>query len=286
MSQRAVGQLSILFSVFFLYAATVVIEVSQPEHQIPTSIFVLGRFSVGFVCCLIFILTTKQIPKIHDLSSLILRAFTNCLSVYYFYETIRIAGAGVGNAMNMTYPVFLGLFALLTSGLQGARSLLASLIAFVGVLAILKPGDGIMQGGWTGVIAGITATLSVASLEETRKYNDTTTVLLFLYTVGSCAMTVLYWNDLKNVSVDGLYVVLASSVLSVIGQMFFTFGAKYISSVENGVISSLRILVAMFFAPLIHISTTIGTLDLVGAALLFTANVLIFTDKKTKKSKM
>lgn len=271
------GQAMIFLSAACFYGSTVIIEISRDDEAIAPSSFVTGRFLTGFLISLLVVGWRRESPKIYNLPSLLTRSITNVVAVYCFFSAVSRGGAALGNALNMTYPVFIALFAYFIDRARWRSSgAFAAIVAFFGVVLILRPGgESFGIGALWGIASGVAAALSVISLETTRQHHDTNTVLLFVHGFGSLILLSLFGTSLFELSRYGVLMVVASAIIGVLGQNLFTYGAKFITAVENGIISSTRILIAVLCAPFVQRHYSLSMWDLAGGTLLFLANVIV-----------
>jgi drug/metabolite transporter (DMT)-like permease len=269
-----IGYLAVLASAFFFYFSTVVIRWSKPYGHIDPAMFVFTRFFLGFfiVCGILIFSGHSPKPKRYDL--LIGRTLTNCIAVYCFYQAVAKTTVAEANILNMTYPVFVALFSwfffkhqrdILTAGLV--------LVAFLGIWLVLSPEiTGFNPNSLWGLASGISATFAIILLNVSRRYHDSNTILFYMFGLGSILIYILFYNRFVIPTTAGIGFLLLCALLGVGGQYLLTIGFLFVTSVEAGIISSTRILLAAVLGPLIASDPPLTFLGWVGALLIFTAN--------------
>ena len=80
----------------------------------------------------------------------------------------------------------------------------------------------------------------------------------------------IYWPDGRT-----LYYLLLCSGLTITGQFLITVGFRYVTAVEGGIISSMRIFLAALLGPLMVGEAWLTPSGWMGALLLFAANVIL-----------
>ena len=163
---RLLGTLSIFGSTFFLYLATVVIRWSEDQVTIDPSYFVFARFALGFVVVAIVIWVRRIRLGLYRSHLLIGRAVTNCISVFCFYKAVAMVTVAEANILNMTYPLFVGLYSWLFLKRQRDFTGTVTLcVAFVGIWLVLAPTQmEVHPGNLWGLSSGILAAAAIIYL--------------------------------------------------------------------------------------------------------------------------
>jgi drug/metabolite transporter (DMT)-like permease len=276
-SPEFLGYLAVLSSAFFFYFSTVVIRWAKPYAEIDPALFVFTRLLFGFfIACGILIFTGKDLkPKKYGL--LLGRTLSNCVAVYCFYQGVTKTSVAEANILNMTYPVFVALFSwfffkhqrdLITVGLV--------LVAFFGIWLVLSPGKiGLNLNNLWGLASGVSATFAIIILNVSRRFHDTNTILFYMFGLGSIFIYILFYDRFLLPSTTGLYFLFLCAALGVGGQYLLTVGFLFVTSVEAGIISSTRILLAAILGPLIASDPPLTLIGWLGALLIFTANIFL-----------
>jgi drug/metabolite transporter (DMT)-like permease len=239
--------------------------------------YTFARFVLGFVVVATSMLLCRQRPKCNHLPSIIGRTVTNTIAVYCFYQAVAVTSVAEANILNMTYPLFVALlswFMLRTQRDLFALGIVA--LATIGIWLILAPGIATLrwQNCW-GLLSGLFAGFAIIFLNISRRYNDSQTILLYMFGAGSLLMLPLVYHDLTLPGPTALFFLLSCSIAGVAGQYLLTYGFLYVSAVEGAVLSSSRILIAALLGPLLVADTPLGPGGWIGALIIFSANVAL-----------
>jgi len=276
-SEQVGGWLAVFCSAFCFYLATAIIRWAESYVVIETPYFVFSRFFMGFcfVCFTLFISRRRLQPRRYDL--LLGRTVTNTIAVFCFYKAVEVGSLAEANILNMTYPLFVALFAwFLVKDQRDAFVLLVVGVAFVGIWLILSPGDiGMKWENIWGLCSGITASLAMIYLNLSRRYHDSQTILFYMFGLGS--LIILAWFSEAIFWPDGreLFFLFTCSAVGVLGQYLLTYGFLFVTAVEGSIISSSRIFMAALFGPLLVGDPALTLTGWCGALLIFTANSVL-----------
>ena len=275
------GCLSVFASAFCFYFSTVVVRWSQATVSIHASYFTFTRFLLGFVLvCAIFVLGCKKpAPRNHHL--LFGRAVSNCISVFCFYQAVQATSVAEANILNMTYPIFVAILSWFLLRRQRDSVALAMVAAAVcGIWLILQPGKmGYSPLSLWGLASGMFGAVAMIYLNISRQYHDSTTVLFYMFGVGALLLYLfsrrhIFWPN----QLEATYLLLCGGA-GIAGQFLLTFGFRYVTAVEGGVISSSRILLAAMLGPWLASDPSLGMAGWIGALMIFGANVVLAARK-------
>lgn len=287
-SPRQWDLLAVFFSSFAFYLNSACISYGVRNYPLTAGYFTIARSLTGFIMIpLILLVTLRRPEKPRYVGSLCMRALTHFVAFVAFFEATARLGSSLGNLLNLTYPLFLALFAL------GARqkqtqifsTLLAALVAFAGMTLVLNPSadhpigiDGLL----IGLFSGATAAVSVANLKKAREANSPETVLLFLF--GICLPLSLYffWNEMYVPGRVEFCLLFFGSLAGVVGQYFFAFGARYISSTESGIVSQTRVVISAIAGQLLALEAPLSLIQYGGITLIMLVNVYLLKRKPAK----
>jgi len=271
------GWLAVFGSAFCFYLATVIIRWAEPHVAIETPYFVFSRFILGFcVVCLTMLINKQRLhPRRYDL--LLGRTVTNTVAVFCFYKAVEVGSLAEANILNMTYPLFVALFAwFLIRDQRDTFVLLVLGVAFLGIWMILAPGEvGLRLESLWGLCSGIMASLAMISLNLSRRYHDSQTILFFMFGLGALLVFVLFYEDIFWPGETEFFFLFTCSAVGVIGQYLLTYGFLYVTAVEGSIISSSRIIIAAIFGPLLVGDPALTLIGWCGALLIFGANSVL-----------
>ncbi len=276
-SRQAIGWFAVFGSAFFFYLATLIIRWAAPHVTIESAYFVFARFLLGFIVVSVTLILQKQKIRPQKYHYLIGRTVANTIAVFCFYKAVEMGSVAEANILNMTYPLFVAVFAWFF--LRGQRDLLSLLIvavAFVGVWLILSPGD--IDPGWAnlwGLSSGVTAAAAIIYLNISRRYHDSQTILFFMFGLGTILMLIFFHDTIFIPNLEELFFLLSCSAAGVLGQYLITYGFLYVTAVEGSIISSSRILLAALLGPVLVADPALAISGWCGALLIFSANVIL-----------
>jgi len=275
------GCLAVTGAAFFFYLATVVIRWSKPYVTLDPAYFVFARFIFGFVFLCVVLGIRKQTlkPKRYDL--LIGRTISNCIAVYCFYKSVDVTSAAEGNILNMTYPVFVSIFAwFFLKDQKDPIALAATPVAFAGIWLIIAPETMTLDlNHFWGLTSGAAASFSIIYLNVSRKYHDSETILFYLFGLGAVIIYILFHGSIHFPDMKEIFFLASCSFFGIFGQYLLTMGFRYVTAVEGGIISSTRILLAAVLGPVIASEPPLTASGWIGALLIFLVNVFLAARK-------
>jgi len=276
-ARQLIGCLAVFCSAFCFYMATVIIRWSKAHIAIEPSFFVFVRFLIGFITICGIMFFKKQRPKPRRYHFLLGRTIANCVAVYCFYTAVDVTSLAAANILNMTYPLFIAIFAWLF--LKEQRDLITILVvsvAFTGVGMIFEPWSiGLKLYDFWGLASGVSASVAMIYLNVSRQYHDSETILFYMFGLGTLIIYIIFHNQINFSSYSEGYYLILCSIFGIGGQYLLTYGFRYITAVEGGIISSTRILLAALLGPIIASDPALSLTGLIGAILIFGANVYL-----------
>ena len=275
--KQLVGCILVFAAAAFYYFSTVVIRRCANHINIAPAFFVFVRFLLGFaiVCGSMLVKKRGLKPKRYDL--LIGRAIANSAAVYCFYTAVAETTLAQANILNMTYPIFVALLSwIFLKAQRDLTTTIGALVAFAGIYLILARGP--LQFGWShlwGLASGISASFAMIFLNLSRQHHDTETILFYLFGIGSILTYAAFSHAIHWPGPLELYFLLSSSGFAILGQYCITYGYRYVTAVEGGIISSSRILLAATLGPLIAADPVLDIRGWFGAGLIFLVNMAL-----------
>jgi len=277
------GWLAVFSSAFCFYLATAIIRWAESSVVIETPYFVFSRFFMGFcVVCVTMLLSRRRLaPRRYDL--LLVRTLTNTIAVFCFYKAVQVGSLAEANILNMTYPLFVALIAwFLIKEQRDAAVLLIVGVAFLGIWLIVSPGGiGMKWENIWGLCSGISASLAIVSLNLSRRYHDSQTILFYMFGLGALLVFALFSESIFWPNRQELFFLFSCSAVGVLGQYLLTYGFLFVTAVEGSIISSSRIFMAALFGPLLVGDPALTVTGWCGALLIFAANSVLAYRKST-----
>jgi drug/metabolite transporter (DMT)-like permease len=229
---------------------------------------------------MIFVLGRKK-PAPHNYHLLFGRAINNCISVFCFYQAVQATSVAEANILNMTYPIFLAILSwFLLRKQRDPVAIVMVVVAVIGIWLILQPGKmGYSPLSLWGLSSGVFGAIAMIYLNMSRQYHDSNTVLFYMFGIGSLLLYIfsrqyIFWPS----QTEAVYLLLCGGA-GIAGQFLLTFGFRYVTAVEGGVISSSRILLAALLGPWLASDPSLGTAGWIGALMIFGANVVLAVRK-------
>lgn len=246
------------------------------------------RFFLGAVIMFAYILIKKKSFKATDIKPIIYRSGFNSLaimlySIAYAYTTMTNI-----NMLHMTNPIFVVLLApYFTKEKVDKKKYLYLIITMVGMYVVTNPSLGdINTGDVLALLSAVMASFSIMSLSNATKHNETYVILFYVMVIGTLLNLPLAYKDILSFEMIGLFPVFMSSLLGFLGQIFITFGFKYVDSSTGSLINTSRIVVAaivgyVFLDEIITVRTLIGMISIIGSLVGLSG----YFDKKGKGKK-
>ncbi|NLC03272.1 MAG: DMT family transporter [Tissierellia bacterium] len=148
------------------------------------------------------------------------------------------------------------------------------IIIMIGIYIVANPSFGSFNiGDLLSLISALFASLSILSLTQSRKENPAYMIVFYVMLFGTIINIPTAFKDLSSFDMNGLVPVIVSASFGVLGQIFITWGYKYVDSATGSLISASRIIMAaligyMFLGEPINLRILMGiiliTLSLIG----------------------
>lgn len=248
------GIFLLLIAELFFALGTVLVKIITADTEITGVELAFLRFLTGFIIISVYVLLYKKPVKPVKPVYVYMRGFFNTLSVIFFFMGVQYSNVIKTNLLNMTYPVFVMMLAPLINREKTKNSLFIYLVIIMtGIYLIVIPGNsvsafsGINKGDIFALLSGITAGFGISSLREARKSNSIHVILLYMFGIGTVIGGILTIGNFIMPTGINLLLTLIMAVISFIGQVFLTFGYKYIDAAPGSLVSSSRIVFAIIF---------------------------------------
>jgi drug/metabolite transporter (DMT)-like permease len=239
-TMRGAGTLAVVASSLLFAGMAALVKVLSAEYD---GIFVsLGRFAVGAALASAAIAIRGEGFAIRDPKDVVLRGVYGSVGMILYFVSIQLSGAGRGSVLNTTYPLFSIILGAVFFGERlGPRSKLGALVCFSGVALIFWDGSSpSLLGDCVGLLSGFIAALSAQYTKRARVRNGPEIVYLSVCVSGILACC---WTAPRALSLDpgAALVLLGSAVLGYAAQISLTWGVKYMTASEAGIISFLKV---------------------------------------------
>ena len=281
-SKALLGRIAIFGSTFCFYISTVIARWAKTEGLALSSAFlVFGRFLLGFLLMAGIFLLKRKRPRPRQYHFLLGRAIGNTLAVFCLYKAVELTTVAQGNILNMTYPIFIAIFSwFLWRTQRNVLEFAMTFVAFGGIVLVLSPGE--LRFDWNslwGLASGITAAFAILCLKFAREENDTETVLLIMFGVGTVLLLLGFYHQFHLPNVREFLYLLSVGSLGVAGQYLLTLGYRYVTAVEGGIISSFIIFLAAILGPFVTSDPALTLLGWIGALIIFATDLYFIVRK-------
>lgn len=281
-TQEFCGSVAILASMWCFYLETAVVRWSTSSNvALSTPFLIFVRFLVGFLLVgLVFLIKRKPLwPRRYPL--LLGRAATSIFAVFCTYKAVELTTLAQGSILNMTFPVFIGIFSWFVFKAQrDLIALIMTFVAFCGIVLVVNPGA--FQLEWNslwGLVSGIIAAVSLMLLNVARQSNDTDTVMFVVFGVGTLLLYLTFREAFYAPNQEELFYLLLGATLAISGQYLLTMGFRYVTPVKGAILSSTRILIAAFLGPYITSDPPLNLFGWIGAVLILGTNMYFIVCK-------
>jgi len=275
--------ISSLFFVLSSYFGKVVTNTTEMS-AIVTS---FSRFALGAIFMLIYILLAKKSFKPAKMNLIFARSIFNCIALMLFSWALQYTTITNVNMLHMTYPVFVILLVpFITKGSNKKNTFLYLAAIMLGIYQVSNPSfASINIGDAIALASAIVAAVAIIFLGEASKYNEGYLIVFYVMLIGTFFNLPFAYKDLAAFDIHGLMPVLLSALLGFLGQVFLTWGYRYVDSATGSLLSTSRIVLAavigfMFLSEPLNIRIILG-IAIISAAL---AGVSGFFSKKTNKA--
>jgi drug/metabolite transporter (DMT)-like permease len=248
------GIIFLLLAELCFTASTIFSKLLTNSSGISAIEVTFSRFFLGFIIVSAIIYKNNTPLIANKLSLLIWRGVLNTIAVILFFLASQYTSITNTHMLNMTYPFFIFLFAPLFFRQEQIAAVLYLFLVtgMIGIWLVINPVfKEINRGDIFGFLSAVVAAFAVITLTMARKNDSTMIILFYLMSIG----TVL--NGLVMIPVFILpagqewMLIMASGLIGVLGQIFITYGYKYISARAGSLISTSRILYAVILGVLV-----------------------------------
>lgn len=245
------GALLLLTAEFLFALSTVFVKFVTNGSLISGIEIAFFRFFTGFIITGAYIkVSGKYFPMVKPFN-VYMRGLFNTTSVIFFFLGVQYTTISNTNLLNMTYPVFVFLISPFITKEKISQDLLFFLVlVLAGIYFIVIPEGSsfgaINKGDIFALLSGVTAGFGISFLREARKTDYTQTILLYMFAIGSLIGGIMLINNFvlpRGIFIFHIFII---AILSFAGQVLLTAGYKSISATAGSLVSSARIVFAIF----------------------------------------
>lgn len=243
-NMRGAGLAAVVASAACFAGMAALVKLLSAEYD---GIFMsFGRFVVGAILASATIAIRGSGFAVRDPKDVVWRGIYGSVGMVLYFVSIQLSGAGRGSVLNTTYPLFsILLGALFFKERLGRRSIAGAFVCFAGVTLIFWDSSSpSLLGDCIGLASGLIAGVSIQYTKRARRNNGPEIVYLAVCASG---ILVTFWTAPAALSLDlrSALILLASAILGYAGQITLTWGVKYMDASEAGIVSFLKIPLAI-----------------------------------------
>lgn len=243
MQSRRGSWVIVLSSVFF---ATMAVLARHLSKQVPSAELSFVRFAVGAVAMMGWFLVRRRGPDLRRPGLLFLRGLFGSAAVLTYFVAIERIGSGPATVLNYCSPIYAAIFASLFLAERPTNSMRLGLAAATigAILVATATGEFAVPthpglGGLSGLASGILGGAAITVIRSLRSDTDAPTVFFAFSSVGLLVTVPLmasHWVPLEG---STLGLCLLMGLLSVGGQLLFTYGMGFTSAASGSAITQL-----------------------------------------------
>jgi drug/metabolite transporter (DMT)-like permease len=228
--------------------STVITKHVVQVSAVPAVEITFFRFFLGAVLSAAHMRRKRSSFRPNNWVTIGFRAVLNSVAVILFFYALQYTTVTNANMLNMTYPVFVFLVSPFINREKSSPVFWLFLgVTMAGIWFVINPAFGsVNTGDLLGLSSGIVAGFAISTLKEARMHDSTEIILFYLMCVGTVINgLVVLPNFVFPRGVTGL-LVLAAALLGFVGQVFLTEGYRFLKATSGAIVSSSRILFAVF----------------------------------------
>ena len=241
------GELLILFS-SFLFAITALL-VKFVSSNVDGFFLAFGRFIIGIILCVLFIIILKKGFVINDRKLWVLRGFYGSVAMILYYLSIQITSSGRATLLNLTSPIFVALFGYLFFKEEiKLKHLLSLSLCIIGIIFVYYDGSRYsLLGNTLGVLSGVFAGMAIHYLKLSGEKDNPYMVYLSACVFG-LVISVFSIKQASALTVNSALILIFAGITAFIAQMFLTNGYQHVSPTKGSIISTMTVPLALLFS--------------------------------------
>lgn len=274
------GAIIILGSAVLFASATLVAKWAGTEFGVSAAWITMSRFISGLLFVAPAVLRAPAALRPVSIRWVAARAIGNVGAVLLFFFGIQATTVSNANLLNMTYPVFVFLFAPFVTRERTPPVLIPVLaVTMVGVWNVILPEGAhlttVVRGDVLALASGVVAGFAVSALRRARQHDASTTIIFYMMATGVVINAAALPFVAPPTSLAAALAALVAGAIGSLGQFAITIGFRHVSAATGSLLSTARIPLAAIAGVLIF-SDPFGTRTLLGAALIL-ASLLFVT---------
>ena len=281
------GILLLTFAAFSFSLSTVFVKYATLHSAVSAREITFLRFILGFVIVSLFVIWKRKSLRPKRPVYVILRAISNTVAVLLFFLGIQYSTVTNANLLNMSYPLFVFVFApFINKETIPKKYFIFLILGILGVIMIMAPDfKGLVPGDVFSLSSGVVAGVAIALLREARKYDESHIILFYLMGIGSLISFFFLFGGFTIPRGTALLSCLLAAFFAIAGQIAITIGFRYIDAAAGALVSTSRILFATILG-VTFFSDILSPLIIVGGILMLVAVIGVSSVWKPTKIPM
>lgn len=219
----------------------------------------------------------------------VLRGILGGSAVLFYFESVRLVGAGLGTLLNYTYPIWANLLSFTIGERPSRTAWIALPLALLGATLVVRPHAGpVGLGGWMGLGSAVLAGGAIVCIRKLRQTDGELSIIASFSSFGLLfAVPVALWegslSSVERALGDGLgwSAAAMAGLLSFFGHVYFTRGYKD-TSIQLGTVLSLLVPVMSAFGGWLFLEEVLAPSFLLGGSLILVAiAILAYRESQT-----
>ncbi|MEW8972614.1 MAG: DMT family transporter [Tissierellaceae bacterium] len=204
-----------------------------------------SRFLVGTVFMFIYMVYKGKKFKAPDIKPIFYRALFNSFAIILFSASIKYTTITNVNMLNMIYPVFVILLApfFLKEPIKKSTYVYLAII-MAGSYIVADPSFGnINIGDFLAFMSSLMAAFSIMYLKKAREENEGYLIVFYVMFIGAAINIPFAYKDISSFEIAGAFPIFMAGLMGFLGQVFITWGYKYVDSATGALVSTSRIII-------------------------------------------
>ena len=242
------GILLILLSAFSFTISSYFGKIVTNTTSMSGVVTSFSRFLLGSILMFFYILYKRKSFKSPDIKPIILRGIFNSISIIMFSAAFQYTTITNINMLHMTYPVFVILLAPYFTKEKIKKSTYFYLIAIMtGSYIVANPSFGnVNVGDFLALLSAVIGAFSIMYLKKSREHNEGYLIIFYVMLVGTFINIPFAYKDLLNFEIEGIVPVILAALTGFLGQIFITWGYKFVDSATGSLTSTSRIVMVQY----------------------------------------
>ena len=245
-NKTTLGQIFILLSCLFFAIMALLVKVASGSFS---GVFIsLFRFIIGLIVGGTWLAFNQEALQIRHKKTLLARAVIGTVAMVLYFIGIQMTGSGRATLLINTFPIFVALYGYLFFHEKiGMYKVVSIIICVIGVGFVFYDGSSYsVWGSAAAFSAAILRGMAVHLIRKSAQYNHPLVVYLVVCVCGLILIPVS-GHEAANLTWTVFWLLVLIGVLSLVAQLFMTFGFKYIPALQGSLLSYLAIPLTMLF---------------------------------------